>query len=40
MIGVNLRLLYSNTRNHLTVCKKISSGSAKNVINKIFTNHV
>ena len=32
MIDVKLLLLHSNTWNHLTVCKKMSSGSFKNVI--------
>ena len=33
---LNLWLLCSNTWNHLTVCKKKSSGSFKNVIYKIY----
>ena len=40
MTDVNLWLLYSNTWNHLTICKKMSSGSFKNVITKMFTNHI
>ena len=34
-IDVKLRLLYSSTWNYLTVCKKKSSGSFKNVIYKM-----
>ena len=40
MNDVKLLLLNSNTWNHLTVCKKMSSGSFKNVINKMFINHI
>ena len=43
MTDVKLWRLYSNTWNHLTVCKKKSSGSFKNVIYKmclyIFHHH-
>ena len=34
---VKLWLLYSYTRNHLTEYKKMSSGSFKNVTNKIYS---
>ena len=37
---VKLLLLQSNTWNHLTVCKKMSSDSFKNAINKMFTVHM
>ena len=35
MTDVKLWLLYSNTWNHLTVCKQMSAGSFKNVIDKM-----
>ena len=39
MIDVKLLELHNNTWNHLTVCKKkMSSGSFKNLIYKMFTN--
>ena len=41
MTDVKLLLLHSNTWNHLTVSKnKKISGSFKDVIYKIFTNHI
>ena len=40
MTDVKLLLLHSNIWNHLTVRQKISSGSFKNVINKMFTNQI
>ena len=36
MTNVKLWLLYRNTWNHLTVGQKVSSGSFKNVINKMY----
>ena len=35
-----LFVIHSNTWNHLTVCKIMSLVSFKNVINKMFTNHI
>ena len=40
MIIVELFLLDENTWNNLTVCKKWDQAKAKNVINKMFTNHI
>ena len=40
MTDVKLLLLNSNTWNDLTVCQKMSSDSVKNVIYKMFTNHI
>ena len=37
---VKLLLLYSNIWNHLSVYKKMSSGSFKNIIKIVFTNHI
>ena len=39
MTDVELLLLFSNTWNHLTVDKKMSLGSFKNVIN-MFINYI
>ena len=35
MIDFKLGLFYSNTWNHLTVCKQMSSGLFKNIIYKM-----
>ena len=40
MTDVKLSLLYGNTWNNLTVYKKLSLGTFKNVIDKMFTNHI
>ena len=40
MIDAELLLLHSSTWNYLTVCKRMSLGSFKNVIYKMFTNHI
>ena len=40
MTDDKLLLLHSNSWNHLTLCKEISTGSFKNVINKMFTTHM
>ena len=40
MIDLRLLLLYNNTWNYLTICKQISSGLFKNIVNKIFTHHI
>ena len=40
MTDVKLWLLYSNTWNHLTVCKQMISGTFKNVIYEMFINHI
>ena len=33
---IELLVIHSNTWNHLTACKKLSSGSFKNVVNKMY----
>ena len=41
MTDVKLWLLYSNTWNHLTMCKKkMISGSFKDIMNKMFTKYI
>ena len=40
MTDVKLLLSHNNILNHLTMCKRMSLGSFKNIIEKMFTNHI